>query len=159
MHKKIFGAIFILVGVLVLMSAGCVKNGPVSPTTTPNTGTGTLQGGGEEEEKTDLYGSAEEISPSNALASELKTIFGEACGGVKLTEEFLPTSVTGHMLVYVWKNKPTAEKLENAFKKNGYEIEIGGEALIVKKGNIVLGISWVEEMDSQEIGVGITKEE
>lgn len=150
MNKKIFGIIF-LAGVLVLMGAGCGGNEIVSPQT------GTV--GGEEEAKTDLYGSAEEISSIDAIAGELKSILSEACGAVKLTEEYPPNPVSGHMFVYVWRDKPTAEKLESAFKKYGYTIEASGEALIVKKGDIVIPVSWVEEMDSQEIGVAITKEE
>lgn len=121
-----------------------------------NTGLGNLP----EEESKDLYASAKEISSPNAVASEVKSILGEACGGVKLTEVYPNASGPGNdMVVYVWKDKPTEEKLISAFEKEGYEMESPGSPLFVKKGNVEVVISWEEEMDSQEIGIAIIKGE
>lgn len=150
MDKKIFSLV-LLTGVLVLIGAGCgnknINNGQ------PASDNAALPAADENANSTDIYRSAKEIATPNALASELKSILSEACGEVKFTAKYGGGGIPA-TLVYVWKNKPTAEKLESAFKKNGYSIEVPGEALIVKKGNEVLSISWVEEMDNQEIGVG-----
>lgn len=121
---------------------------------------GTPQGEGQEEGQKDLYGSTQEIALPTGLASELKSIFSEVCEGAKLTtlNYNFPTRETD-MLVYVWKNKPTEEKLISAFEKNGYEIEMPGDILIVKKGNTGLSVDWVYQMEEQEIVVLVGKEE
>ena len=155
------GGFVLMLGAILLLGAGCAKEETVTPP--PSGGeipTGYLPPVTDEDQNpADLYASAKEISSPTALAGELKSIFNEVCGGVKLKQEFMPTAMTGHMLVYVWKNEPTAEKLESAFESHGYSIELGGEALIVKKGTTLLAVSWVEEEESQEIGVLITTEE
>jgi len=90
------------------------------------------------------------------LASELKSIFSEVCGGAKLTTLNYNFPAQGaDMLVYVWKNKPTEEKLKNAFEKNGYEIEESGEVLNLKKGGLYLTVDWAspDREEGQEIVV------
>lgn len=163
--KNIVVAGFSVLALLVLLGAGCAKEEIATPkpppggeaVTPPGTGVGTPPGEGEK--NTDLYSSAREISSSKALAGELKSIFSEACGAVKFTEEFLPNNVTGHMLIYVWRDKPTEEKLESAFIKHGYSIESPGSPIFVTKGNVELAVSWEEELYKQEIGVAIVKGE
>jgi len=60
MNSKIkFSTTFVLIsGVILLMGAGCVKKGSVSPAPTPKTGTGTPQGEGQEEGQKGPYSSA-----------------------------------------------------------------------------------------------------
>jgi len=152
MNKKIYGVAFFLVGVLVLMGAGCAKNEAASLASMPNTETGTPQGAG----NADLYNSAEEIAAPAGLASELKSIFSEVCGGAKLTTLNYDFPAQGaDMLVYVWKNKPTEEKLISAFEKKGYELDGAGEILFFKKGNLTYTIDWAsaDRADGQEIVV------
>jgi hypothetical protein len=91
----------------------------------------------------------------------LKSIFSEICGGVKLTilDYNFPTQGVD-TLVYVWKNKPTEEKLRNAFEKNEYVIEeLGNGLLNVKKGNLYLTIDYgtPDREEGQEIVVLATK--
>lgn len=151
MDRKIFGLILII-GAVVLIGAGCGGNKNSTNGGGQATENVALSTENENVNSTDIYGSAKEIAMPNALARELKSILGEACGEVKFTHQYALGGTS--ILVFVWKDKPTAEKLENAFKNGGYSIEVPGEALIVKKGNLVLAVSWVEEMDKQEIGIG-----
>ncbi|MDP1629111.1 MAG: hypothetical protein Q8L57_00670 [bacterium] len=129
---------------------------------------GTPQGEGQEEGQKDPYGSAQEIKvPTGSavgLASELKAIFSEVCGGAKLTTLNYNFPAQGaDMLIYVWKNKPTEEKLRSALVKNGYEIEEGGfsDILFAKKGNLFLTIDWasLDREEGQESVVLAGKEE
>jgi hypothetical protein len=59
--------------------------------------------------------------------------------------------------VYVWKNRPTEEKMISAFEKNGYSIESPGEPLMAKKGETQIVVSWDAQVKEQEIGVMIYK--
>lgn len=113
-------------------------------------------------EPADIYGSAKEIAAPTGLASELKSILSGACGGAKLTILNYDFPVPGaDMMVYVWKNKSTEEKLISAFEKNGYEIEMPGEILMVRKGNLFLTVDWAsaDREEGQEIVVLVQKEE
>jgi len=147
------------------MPGGTIPGGEMFPGG-ENTGTVTPQGEGQEEGQKDPYSSAQEIvvptGSAAGLASELKSIFGEVCGGAKLTTLNYNFPVQGSdMLVYVRKNKPTEEKLTSAFEKNGYEIEMPGEILIVKKGGLSLTVDWAspDREEEQEIVILTTKEE
>lgn len=117
-------------------------------------------GGTVTEQPTDYYGIAKEISAPGALTSEIKSILNDACGSVKLTAVYNDFAGPGNnMYVYVWKNKPTAEKLESAFVKKGYTVESSGEALILKKDKLMIAVSWAEEIERQEIGINTIIEE
>lgn len=168
--KNIIVAGFGVLAILVLAGAGCAKEETVTPPPADGGVTiGDVPGTGEPEvalpnpetgkNPADYYGKAKEITSSEALAGELKSIFSEACGAVKFTQEFLPNNVTGHMLIYVWRDQPTEEKLESAFIKHGYSIELPGSPIFVTKGNLELAVSWEEELYKQEIGVAIVKGE
>ena len=127
-----------------------------------NIETRTPQGEGQEKGQKDPYASAQGITAPTGLASELKSIFSEVCDEAKLTTLNYNFPVQGSdMLVYVWKNKPTEEKLTSAFEKNGYEIEMPGEILIVKKGGLSLTVDWASQdrEEGQEIVILTTKEE
>jgi len=149
-------SLFLVFGAILLSGAGCSNK-----EATDNTGNnqnalnnalpGMPTGEGEEEGVKDIYGSAKEAAVPDALASELKSIFNEAYGAVKFTGLLRNPAGGVGTYVYVWKNMTTAEKLESAFTNGGYSIEVPGDALIVKKGNLVLSVN--EEMESQEIGV------
>ena len=121
-----------------------------------NIETRTPQGEGQEKGQKDPYASAQGITAPTGLASELKSIFSEVCGGVKLITVYNDFSGPGtDLFIYVWKNKPTEEKLINAFVKNGYEHEPGvsGGMFDVKKGSLALTVDWTSEEYQQEIGV------
>jgi hypothetical protein len=140
------------------------SGGGMIPGGEENTGIETPQGGGQEGQG-DPYGSAQEITAPIGLASELKSIFSEVCNGAKLTTLNYNFPAQGSdMLVYVWKNKPTEEKLRSALVKNGYEIEEGGfsEILFAKKeGKFSLIVDWAspDREEGQEIVVMAGKEE
>jgi len=158
MNSKIkFLTILVLIsGVIILMGAGCAKKGSVFPASTPKTGTVTSQRGEQGAGQKDPYSSAQEIVVPAGLVSELKSIFSEVCGGAKLTTlNYNFPGQGSNMLVYVWKNKPTEEKLKNAFEKNGYEIEESGEVLNLKKGSLYLTVDWAspDREEGQEIVV------
>ena len=147
------------------MPGGTIPGGEMFPGG-ENTGTVTPQGEGQEEGQKDPYSSAQEIvvptGSAAGLASELKSIFGEVCGGAKLTTLNYNFPVQGSdMLVYVRKNKPTEEKLTSAFEKNGYELEGSGEILFAKKGGLTLTVDWAspDREEGQEIVILTTKEE
>jgi len=55
---KFLTTLVLISGVILLMGAGCVKKGSVSPAPTPKTGTGTPQGEGQEEGQKGPYSSA-----------------------------------------------------------------------------------------------------
>ena len=157
---KILTAFVLISGVIMLMGAGCVKKEPVSPEPTSTTGIETPQGAGQEAGQNNPYNSAEEIAAPTGLASELKSIFSEACGGAKLTTlnyNFLGQGFD--MLVYVWKNKPTEEKLISVFEKNGYEIEESGTILLVKKKSLSIQVDWSNQLEEQQIVVLAGQEE
>ncbi len=149
-------------------AGGALPGGGVIPGGGGNTVTETPQGGEQGAGQTGqkgVYASAEEIAAPTGLPSELKSIFSEACGGAKLTTLNYNFPAQGaDMLVYVWKNEPTEEKLISAFEKNGYKIEEsgGGGMLYVKKGNnISLVVDWAspDREEGQEIVVLAGKEE
>ena len=145
-----------LVGVLALVSAGCAKNSPVPTTPTTKTETGTLAEGTQKNGPSGVYGSAQEIAAPTGLPDELKSIFGEVCGEIKLTTLNYDFPTPGaDMLVYVWKNKPMEEKLISAFEKNGYELDGAGEILFFKKNNLIYTIDWAsaDRAEGQEIVV------
>ncbi|MFZ2038353.1 MAG: hypothetical protein WAV11_00205 [Minisyncoccia bacterium] len=125
----------------------------------PNAGDGISNGDepspadGDNEKPIDYYNSTKDITSLSSVANEVKTILGEACGAVKLKQVLKDPMSKADIFVYVWKEEPTAENLESSFVKNGYTIEMSGESLIVKKGDLAIAVSWVEEMASQEIGV------
>lgn len=143
MNKKNIFIAFLLSGVLIVVCAGCgnKKLGDVQKQTDANTA--------------DICGSTKEISSSNSLTNELKSIFDEACGEAKLTEDIQQDSSEG-TLVFIWKNKPEADKLESVFKKHGYKIEISGESVIAAKDNTTLNISWIEGINCRKITVRTT---
>jgi len=160
MNKKIFGIAFLLAGVLILAGAGCgsqnvidaEKQTGVNP---PVAGQG-IPDSIATESPDKFYNSTEEIAAPAGLASELKSIFAEACNGAKLTTFNRDFPAQGaDMLVYVWKNKPTEEELISAFKKNGYTIEEsgGGGMLLVEKENGALTVDWdsPDRADGHEI--------
>ncbi len=139
---------------------GTIPGGGMFPDVIPDgggdTGTGTIPGDGQEEEQTDPYGSAEETAAPAGLPSELKSIFSGVCGEAKLTILNYNFPAQGSdMLVYVWKNKPTEEKLTSAFEENGYELEGAGEILYLRKGNTILVVDWAssDREEGQEIVV------
>jgi hypothetical protein len=167
MSKKTLGIILVVAvvavaGVAYLVYQGGSKNGA------GGTGVGNLPGegentgieipqGGEQGAQKDPYSSAEEIAAPAGLPSELKSIFSGICGGVKLTilDYNFPTQGVD-TLVYVWKNKPTEEKLRNAFEKNEYVIEeLGNGLLNLKKGNLYIVIDYgtPDREEGQEIVV------
>jgi hypothetical protein len=111
------------------------------------------------EAKTDLYTEAQAIAVPAGLPTELKAIFSEVCGSVKLTTDLQPNVMTGKMLVFVWKNKPTGEKIESAFIKAGYTVDLAGDLPFFKKGNVVIEVNWLDQIENQEIVVGIIPEE
>ena len=152
MNKKI-GIVFLLVGVLLLVGVGCAKQAPAVPSTNVNNGADTVVT--DKNGKTDIYASAKDISSTNSVASEVKSILKDACGAVKLTDILIDPISKSDIFVYVWKDKPTTEKLESAFTKAGYISEFPGDILMVTKGSTNLAISWQEESESQEIGVMI----
>ena len=116
-----------------------------------NIETRTPQGEGQEKGQKDPYASAQGITAPTGLASELKSIFSEVCDEAKLTTLNYNFPVQGSdMLVYVWKNKPTEEKLISVFEKNGYELEMPGGILIVKKGNLVLSVDWSNQPEEEQ---------
>jgi len=102
--------------------------------------------------------SAKEIEAPNDLAKELKIIFNQAGGEIKLINSIQQESSVENTLVYVWKNKPEVEKLESAFENHGYETELLGEILIAKKGEIIISVSSTGDAECQEIIVSITDE-
>ena len=155
MNKKIFCATFFMAGAIVLLGVGC---GSVPSVVTPNTNTETGTLGGGDEENGDIYGSAKDLVAPNALVSEVKSILSDACGQVKLTELLQDPTSKAEIWVYTWKNEPTEQKLINAFRKQGYVIDIPGEPLFVKKSDTTLVVSWAAEIGSQEIGVTPTKD-
>ena len=156
MNTKIYGVALLLAGVLVFAGAGCGNqnvidaekqtgvNPPVRGQQVPDTIA--------TESPDKFYNSVEEISSPNALAGELKSILGEACGGAKLTifNHNLPTQGTDE-LIYVWKNKPTEEALIGVFEKNGYKIEFSGGIGIAEKGNSTLSVDWYYQLEDHEI--------
>lgn len=152
MNKK-KSIVFLAIGVLLVFGTGCVKQGPTTPASNLEKETGKIVVDTDNNEKIDIYSSAKDISSTNPLAGEVESILKDACGAVKLTQVLKDPISKSDILVYVWKDKPTTEKLENAFIKNGYTAEILGETIIANKGTTILAISWLEEMDSQEIGV------
>ncbi len=152
MNKKI-GIILSIASVLVIVGAGCGSQSPSILSTDVNTGSDIVVA--DTEDKTDIYASAQEISSTNSVANEVKSILKDACEAVKLTEVLKDPMSRSDIFIYVWKNEPTAETLENAFSKGGYSIDMSGEALLVSKGNTSLAVSWAEEIASQEIGVMI----
>lgn len=107
----------------------------------------------------DIYGSTKEVAAPTALASEMKSILSEACGEVKLSEVLKDAVSNYDIYVYVWKNTPTTEKIENALKNSGYIVEVLGEVLIANKGNLNITVSWNEEVNSQKIAVMFSNEE
>ncbi|MFA5934299.1 MAG: hypothetical protein WC827_00200 [Candidatus Paceibacterota bacterium] len=138
-----------------------LKNG-ISPFTPPKTLLDEEKDfdiGREPETLGNIYGSIKEVVSPSAFASEIKSILSEACGGAKLSQVLKDPISGSDIFVYVWKNEPTAENLESSFGKKGYTIEMSGESLLVKKGNLVVSISWMEEVGSQEIGVMFYTEE
>ncbi len=146
MNKKIFGVIFVLAGVLVFAGVGCSKNSITDTQKQTNVNS------------TDLCDSAKEVEAPNELAKGLKKIFSEAGGEIKLINNIKQNSSAVDTLVYVWKNKPKAEKLENTFKKYGYKVEILGLIMIAKKGDITLSVSSTEGLECQEVVVNIADE-
>ncbi|MDP1759969.1 MAG: hypothetical protein Q8L01_00660 [Candidatus Woesebacteria bacterium] len=143
MDKRIAGVVF-LAGVLVLAGVGC---GDKSSTAVQKSATA---------DSADRCGPTKEVAAPDALTGELKSILNEACGEVKLIANVEDNSAAATDLVFVWRKKPTAEKLESAFKKRGYEMEIAGETLVATKGEVTLNISWTGETDCRKIGVRIT---
>jgi len=162
MNKKIVGVAFLLVGVLIFAGAGCVKKSPAVDTQ--------KQTGGEpvkteqtnvEQTKTvptDTCNSTTEIEPPNALAKELKSIFNEAGGDIKFIANFPKDAQTGDTYVYILKKKPTTTKLENAFKKHGYKIEMSGNIMVVSKDNLYLSVSLTDKGECQEVAI-VTSDE
>ena len=145
-----------LLGVLAFVSVGCAKNSPVSTTSTTKTETGTPAEGIQKNGQSGVYGSAQEIAAPTGLPGELKSIFSEACGEIKLTTLNYDFPTPGaDMLVYVWKNKPTEEKLISAFEKKGYKLDSAGEILFFKKNNLIYTIDWAsaDRAEGQEIVV------
>lgn len=136
--------VFLLSGALIVVCAGCGNKNLANVQKQINA------------KPADICGTTKEISSSNSLANELKSILDEACGEAKLTEDIKQDSPTEGTLVYVLKNKPAADKLKSAFKKHGYKIEISGESLIAAKGKTIFNISWTEEANCQKISVRIT---
>lgn len=158
---KIFSISAVLIfGTVILLGAGCgsqnvidaEKQTEVNPPVVGQEIPDTIA----TESPDKFYNSIEEIAAPAGLASELKSIFGEACGKVKLTTFMRDFPVQGtDELVYVWKNKPTEEELISAFKKNGYTIEEsgGGGMLLVEKGNGAITVDWdsPDRADGHEI--------
>lgn len=149
MNKKMFG-VAALVGVLVLMGAGCGSQNPANNQNTADSNEGT-QGS----VNTNEYGSAQEIATPNAVADELKSIISEACGGVKFTRATQDPLSKADLLVYIGKDEPTEAKLTNVFTKNGYNLDAPGEALMFSKGGKNFVITWANEPGSHEIVVMI----
>jgi len=157
MDKKLLRIIFV---VLVVVIAGGVylcsqkgffssKEGTVPDDTATETPQGEVQEG-----RGDIYASAEEVVALTGLANELKPIFSEACGGAKLISLNRDFPAPGFdMMVYVWENEPTEEKLISAFEENGYELVMPGEILIFEKENIVVEVDWSYQREEQEIVV------
>jgi len=162
MNKKTLGIILVVavvavVGVVYFVSQGGSKEGAegIESENLPN--------GEEQGVSGDLYSSAKEVAAPTDLPSELTSILSEACGEVKLTDIAQDFSGSGgDLLFYIWKNKPTAEKLTSLFKENGYEVEtVLGETLLAKKGNLSVNVQWVGSSleVEQQILVELTKEE
>lgn len=141
MNKKFLGIMFVLAGVLIFAGAGCGDKSVTDAEKQTNTN------------PTDLCDSTKEAPSSNDMANEIKLILNEAGAEVKLTSDFQKDSPNEGLLVYVWEKKPTAEKIENAFRKHGYQTEISGGSLIATKINTILNISWIEEMNCKKINV------
>lgn len=144
MYKKLFGVTFLLFGVLIFMGLGCGGKGLNKFQKQTNTNTA------------DVCGPTKEVSSSNALAQELKAILNEAGAKVTLITDLAPDSPTEGTLVFVWKEKPTAKNLENAFKKYGYKVEIVGESITAAKGNANFSINLAEGENCQKISVRLT---
>lgn len=159
MPKKIFGVAVFLVGALIFAGAGCVKNniaGPIKeknivPDNNEQISTNLANAGSE-----DICNSAKEIDPPNDLAKELKEIFTEAGGEVIIIGSIAKDSLTGDVFVFVWKKKPTMKKLEDTFKKHGYEIEISGDVLIITKGKITLSVSLADKGECDEVTIMVS---
>ena len=145
MNKKIFGLVVILAGVLVFLGAGCANK---SITKTPkeiNTNQTANNNPADANpaianllsaDSSDFCNSVAGVEAPNALAKELKLIFNEAGNETKFLANIPKDSQTGDTFIYILKNKPTTEKLENAFKKYGYKIEISGSVMVVAKNNL-----------------------
>jgi len=160
MKKIFFSIMFLLVGVLVFTIAGCSDKGQTNINSTADDLNISDVSATESPDK--FYNSVEEIVAPVGMVSELKSIFSEACGAVKLTTLDYDFPAEGaDMLVYAWKNKPTEEELISALEKNGYKIEAsgGGGMLYVKKGNIDLTVDWdsPDREGGNEIVVLVTK--
>ena len=147
MNKKKISIAFVLVGILVFLGVGCTNKSLTNVQKQP-VGDSTV-----------LCDSAKEIKAPNDLAKELKSIFSEAGIEVKLTDNIQQDSSTGDTLVYVWKNKPDMEKLKSIFEKHGYKVEISGETLTAKKGDVILTIGLTEGLECQVINVRIINEQ
>ncbi len=143
MNKRIAGVVF-LAGVLALAGVGC---GDKSSTAVQKSVAA---------DSAARCGPTREVAAPDALTGELKSILNEACGEIKLTVSAEDNSAAVTDLVFSCKNKLTAEKLESAFSKRGYKVEIAGESLTAKKGENALNISWTGEANCQRLGVRIT---
>ncbi|MFA5128454.1 MAG: hypothetical protein WC445_00650 [Patescibacteria group bacterium] len=144
MITKISEIIF-LVGVLALVGAGCGNKNSADNREPAESGL------------TSLCDSAKEMEAPSDLAKELKKIFEEAGGKVKITDSVEQDLANGETFTFVWENTPTAKDLEDAFKKHGYKIEVPGTAMVVSKNDIVLEINLTEEVECSQIIVKKTE--
>ena len=162
MNKKIFGVIFVLAGILVFAGVGCadksITKAPKETNTNQTANNNPIDTNPAitnlmNADSSDLCNSAVEIEAPNALAKELKSIFNEAGGEMKFIANFPQDSQTGDTFIYLVKNKPTTAKLESAFKKHGYKIEMSGSVMVVAKKNLNFSISLTDKGECHEVVV------
>ncbi|MFA5413040.1 MAG: hypothetical protein WC348_00665 [Patescibacteria group bacterium] len=144
MITKISEIIF-LVGLLVFVGAGC-GNKNSADNEEPV-----------ESDSASLCDSAKEMKSPSDFAKELKEIFEEAGGKVKITDSTEQDSANGEMFTFVWENTPTAKDLEDAFKKHGYKIEVPGTAMVVSKNNIIFEFNLTEGSECAQVIVKKTE--
>jgi len=167
MHKKLLGLTLILVGILIFMGAGCagkqVAPAPTKETNTKQATDNPTQAGPAvtdlmNADSSGLCASATETEAPDSQAKELKTIFNEAGGEMKFLADLPQDAQTGDTYIYVLKKIPTTAKLENAFKKHGYKIELSGSLMVVSKNNLYFSISLTDKGECQEVVIMTSSE-